>query len=183
MRDRYSPEGRLCPDPIHQCPIRASGNAPARAPLRDRLQRGVNRLMYGERDDPYGVLSRLGQRLEATLEPHTVLPAVAETVAQALKLPHVAIELKRDDEYETSAEYGRHAGDSLRLPLIYGTETVGRIVLSPRAPGEAFGPADRRLLDDLARQAGSPPMPCASPKICNVRGSTSSPHERRSGGA
>jgi len=27
-------------------------------------------------------------------------------------------------------------------------------VLSPRAPGEAFSPADRQLLDDLARQAG-----------------------------
>src|SRR5215211_3086895 len=36
-------------------------------PLRDRLQRAVNRLMYGERDDPYAVLSRLGQRLEAIL--------------------------------------------------------------------------------------------------------------------
>jgi len=34
--------------------------------LRDRLQRGVNRLMYGERDDPITVLSRLGQRLEGT---------------------------------------------------------------------------------------------------------------------
>src|SRR5215207_929694 len=34
-------------------------------PLRNRLQRSVNRLMYGERDDPYAVLSRLGQRLEA----------------------------------------------------------------------------------------------------------------------
>ena len=124
------------------------------APLRDRLQRGVNRLMYGQRDDPYGVLSRLGQRLETTLEPHTVLPTVAETVAQALKLPYVAIELKRGDEYETAAEYGRPAGELLRLALVYGTETVGRIVLSPRAPGEAFGPADRRLLDDLARQTG-----------------------------
>jgi hypothetical protein len=39
------------------------------APLRDRLQRTVNRLMYGERDDPYAVISRLGQRLEATPEP------------------------------------------------------------------------------------------------------------------
>ena len=38
-------------------------------PLRTRLQRGVNRLMYGERDEPYAVLSRLGQRLEATLPP------------------------------------------------------------------------------------------------------------------
>src|ERR687898_552802 len=31
-------------------------------PLRMRLQRGVNRLMYGERDDPYAVISRLGKR-------------------------------------------------------------------------------------------------------------------------
>ena len=36
------------------------------APLRDRLQRGVNRLMYGERDEPYKVLSDLGASLEAT---------------------------------------------------------------------------------------------------------------------
>ena len=124
------------------------------APLRDRLQRDVNRLMYGERDDPYGVLSRLGERLETTLDPRAVLPAVAETVAHALKLPHVTIELKRGEEYETAAEYGRPTGEALRLPLAYGTETVGRIVLSPRAPGEAFGPADRRLLEDLARHAG-----------------------------
>jgi len=110
--------------------------------------------MYGERDDPYAVLSRLGQRLEMTLEPHAVLPAVAETVAHALKLPHVAIELKWGEEYEITAEYGRPADKPLRLPLVYGTETVGRIVLSPRSPGESFTPADRRLLDDLARQAG-----------------------------
>ena len=38
-------------------------------PLRGRLQRGVNRLMYGERDDPYAVISRLGKRLEAAIEP------------------------------------------------------------------------------------------------------------------
>jgi len=43
-------------------------------PLRSRLQRSVNRLMYGERDDPYAVISRLGRRLEATLAPDTVLP-------------------------------------------------------------------------------------------------------------
>ena len=36
-------------------------------PLRSRLQRGVNGLMYGERDDPYAVISRLGKRLEAAL--------------------------------------------------------------------------------------------------------------------
>src|SRR5215204_6129120 len=60
-------------------------------PLRSRLQRGVNRLMYGERDDPYAVTSRLGRRLEATLAPEAVLPTVVETIAQALKLPYAAI--------------------------------------------------------------------------------------------
>ncbi len=123
-------------------------------PLRDRLQRAVNHLMYGERDDPYRVISRLGQRLEATLDPRAVLPAVAETVAHALKLPHVAIELKRGEEYDTAAVYGLPAGEPLRLPLAYGTEVIGRIVLSPRSPGETFTPGDRRLLEDLARQAG-----------------------------
>ena len=67
-------------------------------PLRMRLQRGVNRLMYGERDDPYAVISRLGRRLEATLAPEAVLPTVVETIAQALKLPYAAILLKDDNE-------------------------------------------------------------------------------------
>src|SRR3989440_8644470 len=64
-------------------------------PLRTRLQRAVNRLMYGERDDPHEVLLRLGSRLESTLAPEAVLPALVETVAQALKLPYAAIALKQ----------------------------------------------------------------------------------------
>src|SRR5262249_30250030 len=42
-------------------------------PLRGRLQRGVNRLLYGQRDEPYAVITRLSQRLEATLAPAAVL--------------------------------------------------------------------------------------------------------------
>jgi len=57
-------------------------------PLRDRLQRGVNHLMYGERDDPITVLSRLGQQLETAFAPDTILPSRVETVAQTLKLPY-----------------------------------------------------------------------------------------------
>jgi hypothetical protein len=64
-------------------------------PLRGRLQRGVNRLMYGERDDPYAVISRLGKRLEAALAPETVLPTIVGIVREALKLPYAAIALPR----------------------------------------------------------------------------------------
>src|SRR5688572_5270918 len=35
----------------------------------------------------------------------------------------------------------------------YQNKPVGELRLAPRAPGEAFSSADRRLLDDLARQA------------------------------
>jgi signal transduction histidine kinase len=125
------------------------------APLRERLQRGVNRLMYGERDDPYAVLSRMGERLEATLAPKAVLPTIAETIAQALKLPYVAIELGHDGEFVKEAEHGKRPPDApFVLPLAYGTETVGRLVTSHRSPGEEFSTSDRKLLEDLARQVG-----------------------------
>jgi signal transduction histidine kinase len=124
-------------------------------PLRERLQRGVNRLIYGERDDPYRVLSRLGSRLESTLAPDAVLPAVARTVKEALKLPYAEIQLKREEGFETAAAAGDPVYDALRLPLVYGGETVGRLVLGPRAGEEEFSDTERRLLEDLAHQIGA----------------------------
>ncbi len=122
------------------------------APLRERLQRGVNRLMYGERDDPYKVLSRLGQRLEATLTPDAVLPAIVGTVKETLRLPYAAITLAGHDL--PTAQAGEPVDAPLRLPLSYQNEPVGELLLGPRTGEEGFSPADRRLLDDLARQAG-----------------------------
>lgn len=124
-------------------------------PARNWLQRLVNRLMYGERDDPYRVISRLGQRLEATLAPEAVLPTIVETVAQALKLPYAAMHLQQGEEAFTAAIYGSARGDLVRLPLMYQHEAVGELVLAPRAPGEHFSRADRALLEDVARQAGA----------------------------
>jgi len=121
-------------------------------PLRGRLQRGVNRLMYGDRDDPSAVTSRLGQRIEATIAPEAVLPTVVETIAQALKLPYVAILLKEGGGFRSAAAYGSPTAEPEALPLVYQREEIGRLVISPRAPGEAFSAADRSLLEDLARQ-------------------------------
>ena len=163
-------------------------------PLREGLQRGVNRLLYGERDDPYAVLSRLGQRLEATLAPEAALAAVVDTVAGALKLPHAAIWLVDGDTLRLAAVHGRGpapdtirdagaivalgeaAGDldrqgfdpagefgaalaeggmALALPLQHHGALVGALCLAPRGPGEAFSPADHRLLRDVAGHAGA----------------------------
>jgi signal transduction histidine kinase len=138
-------------------------------PLRQRLQRGVNHLMYGERDEPYAALSRLGRRLEASLTPEAVLPTVVTTVRETLKLPYVAIYLQQDSHgYKIVAEA---ASPSLRIenrrirvpgmeregrciPLIHQGETLGYIVLGPRAPNEAFSSTDLHLLEDLASQVG-----------------------------
>ena len=76
-------------------------------PLRERLQRGVNRLLYGERDEPYAVIARLGQRLEETPAADAALAAIVETVAQALKLPHAAIWLADGETLRLGAAYGR----------------------------------------------------------------------------
>ena len=123
-------------------------------PLHERVQRGVNRLLYGERDDPYAVVSRLGRQLEGTLAPQDVLPAIVGTLTEALRLPYAAILLTDAARPATAVAAGTPVGDLLRLPLVYQGESVGELHVAPRRPGEAFSTADRRLLADLARQVG-----------------------------
>jgi len=123
-------------------------------PVRTRLQHGVNRLIYGQRDEPLTVLARLGRRLEATLAPDVVFPQVVETVTQALKLPYTAILLREASEFSVVASSGQPPRDPVTLPIRYQGELLGQLQLAPRTPGEAFTTADLRLLDELARQAG-----------------------------
>lgn len=123
-------------------------------PMRDRLQRLINRLMYGERDDPYAVLSKLSRRLEGSLPPEATLPAVVETVAQALKLPYVAIALKQEADIKIVASYGLARGEWVQLPLIYQGETIGQLRLCTRSPSETFIPGEQRLLRDIAHHIG-----------------------------
>lgn len=124
------------------------------APVRERLQRGVDRLLYGERDDPDAALARLGRRLEATLAPDAVLPVIVGTVREALRLSYAAVALPAGLGTEIAAASGEPSPDALRLPLSYQGETVGHLLVGPRGPGESFNAADRRVLDDLASQAG-----------------------------
>jgi two-component system, NarL family, sensor kinase len=124
-------------------------------PLRDVLQRSVNRLMYGERDEPWRAIGRLGRRLEWTAEADWALPAIAETVADALRLPYVAIEVAELAGTGPSAEHGSRREPTVTLPLVHGGEAVGRIVLGIRRGEQGFRPDELSLLADLARQAGA----------------------------
>jgi signal transduction histidine kinase len=124
-------------------------------PFRIRLQQAVNRLLYGERDDPYTVLSRLGQRLEMALVAEAMLPIIAETVAGAFKIPYAAVTVKQSEQFIVVAACGQPGDDMLHFPLKHQGETVGELILAPRSPGEPLTTADKRLLTDLERQAGA----------------------------
>lgn len=129
-------------------------------PLRQQLQLGVNRLLYGERNEPYRVLSRLGQRLQETLPADTILLTIVETVAHALKLPYVALIWKQDgssfatEERTPLASFGTIADKSatMRVALLHQGKHLGDLLLAPRQRGEELTPADMRLVRDLAPQ-------------------------------
>ncbi|MFF1713113.1 histidine kinase [Streptomyces sp. NPDC058268] len=129
--------------------------AVALQPLRDVLQRLVSRLVYGLRDDPYAALARLGRRLEATTDPKQVLPQAAATVAQALGLPYVVIELDEataaGDVRAPAAVYGVEAPVALQLALVHQGEEVGTLMVGARSIEERLSAADLRLLQDVAR--------------------------------
>jgi signal transduction histidine kinase len=124
------------------------------APLRERLQRGVDRLLYGQRAEPYAALSRLGARLETTLAPDAVLDTIVQTVREALRLPYAAISLSDDPDGGVAAAAGAPVPATVTLPLLYRSEPVGELVLGLRPGESAFSGADLRLLSDLARQSG-----------------------------
>ena len=124
-------------------------------PLRDGLQRGVNRLLYGERDEPWRAIRRLGQRLDLAVDPGRAFPTIVDTVADALRVPFVGLEVV-DDVGRSSvvAERGTRQDSTVTVPLANGTERVGSLVLGIRYGEHGFRADEMDLLEDLARQAG-----------------------------
>jgi signal transduction histidine kinase len=119
--------------------------------VKERLQRIVDRMTYGDRGNPYRALSRLGERLASATVAEEVLPGLARSVSEALRLPYAAVEMVTEDGLSTITTHGRPTGPLVRLPLERHGELVGVLVVATRGGG--FATADRVLLDDLARQA------------------------------
>ncbi|WP_052487344.1 sensor histidine kinase [Gordoniibacillus kamchatkensis] len=120
-------------------------------PLRERVQISVNRLVYGERDDPYQVLAGLSQRLEGALTQRSLLPAVVETTAHALRLPYAAIAMQTSDGTERIAAFGKPQAACSSIPLTVQGEQVGKLVLGIDNVQEALPPGKRHMLHDLVR--------------------------------
>ena len=125
-------------------------------PLRERVQRFVNRLMYGERDDPYAAIATLGRTLAASLQLDTVLPTVVETIGQTLALQYVGLALAEGGSREAAvvAEYGTASADFLTFPLVHQGIVLGELRLAAR-PGERLRERDHHLIADLAPQVAA----------------------------
>jgi signal transduction histidine kinase len=124
--------------------------ATALNPVRQMLQRSVNRLMYGQRDEPYQVLAQMSRQLEVTLTPNLALREMVRTISESLKLPYVAVIAD-----ETIIAHGtlRAGASVVNFPLRHQHELLGDLRVSPRA-GESLSDKDRQLLHNLSLQAG-----------------------------
>jgi signal transduction histidine kinase len=121
-------------------------------PLRRRLQRSVDHVLYGDRGDPYAVVTALGRGREAVTDTAAVLAEMTEIVAGSLAIPYVAIELEGDAGVVRMTEWGRRLAEPEAIPLTYRGQRVGTLHVTPRTVGRSFSRADRRLLEDLAGQ-------------------------------
>jgi two-component system NarL family sensor kinase len=123
--------------------------AVAFAPLRSRVQRGVGRLLYGDRGQPAHVLAALGRRLEAALPPDEILPTIADTIAITLRLPYVALRIAGQDE-ALACERGQPPAQPDCVGLVHQGETVGEVIVGARSGEHGLSTADRALLTELA---------------------------------
>ncbi|MFI9840823.1 GAF domain-containing sensor histidine kinase [Nonomuraea sp. NPDC051941] len=136
--------------------LTAAGAALALAPLRALAQSTVNRVMYGDRRDPSAALTRLGTRLQAVLLPADVLPAIVETVARSLRVPHAAIDLvDGSGAGHLATQYGVPVGEVHVEPLRYHGTLIGHLRVSARGSDDPLDPVDLGLIASLAQQVGT----------------------------
>jgi signal transduction histidine kinase len=140
-------------------------------PVRDRVQRLANRLVYGKRATPYEVLSEFSARMGSTQASEDLLPRMARILAEgtggseAIVWLRVGNELVPEASWPTESTWARPqpvpTGDegfspveaTATYPVHYRDELLGALSLT-KPPGERLTPAEDKLAADLASQAG-----------------------------
>jgi signal transduction histidine kinase len=139
-------------------------------PVRARLQRVVNRLVYGERATPYEVLSRFSGQVAETYAAGDVLPRMAQVLCEGTGAATATVWLRAGGQLRPAATSPRvvdglqalamngsqlpqvPGADSI-APVLHHGELLGALTIAKRR-GESVTPIEQKLLDDLARQAG-----------------------------
>jgi len=131
-------------------------------PLRESLQRAVNRVVYGRWHEPYEVLAGLGERLEAAADVDRLLDAVIAELTTGLDLRDVGVRgldgtvavgatVPDAPAPDGPAFPDARAGTGTVIPVQAFGVTVG--YLSYRTDRHLSAP-EERLVRDLARQLG-----------------------------
>ncbi|MFC0533874.1 sensor histidine kinase [Phytohabitans kaempferiae] len=120
-------------------------------PVRRRVQRLVDHLLYGERDDPYRVIVKLGDLHGQTTDPDAMLPGLASAIARSLWVPYVAVRVSTPDGPRVVAEHGRTGTRLEEFDMVARGETLGQLVVATRGVGDRFTGRERRLLADVAQ--------------------------------
>jgi signal transduction histidine kinase len=139
-------------------------------PLRERAGRLANRLVYGRRATPYEVLSEFSERMGETYALDDVLPRMARILGEGTGADRAQVWLKTPTGFRRAAGWpeGDGIGDVVPAapneewpdfglaavaPVRHQGELLGVLTLS-KPPSDPVNPDDRRLLSDLASQAG-----------------------------
>jgi signal transduction histidine kinase len=125
-------------------------------PVRERLERLANRLVYGRRATPYEVMADFADRLSGVMSVDEVLPRTAEAVALGVGAAAVrvttfhhgggtrTVRWPPDDETRSFTKV---------VVVVHRGVPVGEIAVA-KPPGEKLTPAEHRLLTSLVAQAG-----------------------------
>jgi signal transduction histidine kinase len=124
-------------------------------PVRERVQRLANRLVYGRRASPYEVIAGFSRRLAGELSLADVLPHTAEAAARGVGASAARVSVDLPSGEIRSATWPEGAGSTFetRLDVTHQGERIGELaVAKPR--DDPLTEAERTLLADLASQAG-----------------------------
>ncbi|MGW7042203.1 sensor histidine kinase [Streptomyces avermitilis] len=113
-------------------------------PVRDRLQRAVDRLVYGARSDPLRAFHRL--RNEVSTDVVDVLPSVVVAVAAAVRARYAAVITADGTVLAQTGD--AHASRAVR-PLVIAGRHLADLVVCP-AERDGFVPIDAQIIDALA---------------------------------
>lgn len=113
-------------------------------PARIRLQRVIDRALYGDRRDPVRAVSLVGERLAGTGA--NGLPGVLEALCDSLRLPFAAV---RYGPAEVAA-YGRAPELLHSTGLSYDGVRIGELIVGLRTGQRRLGAPDIAVLELLA---------------------------------
>jgi len=124
-------------------------------PVRERVQRYVNRLIYGKRATPYEVMAGFAHRVSGSLSVEQILPEMAEVAARgvAARAVRVSVTLPHGGRRAETWPSGEEGPFDRSLDVAYKGEVIGMIEVAWPAD-RSVRPGEERLLTDLAAHSG-----------------------------